>query len=321
MPRSPWSHGVAKCNGALFQPSVVGTFRHMMQPIFRSTVPASARWCAILAACLVFFAITPTSHAARIAPVRSDIAYGPDPSQTLDVYLPATPGPHRLVVFLHGGGWTAGSKGLGGKIAPPIVAAGYALASVEYRKVPQTDPAGATQDAARAIAYLLANAGPLGFDGSSFALLGHSSGAHMVALLGTDASYLKNAGVDPKRLVAVIPMDGVFDVTANLTHYPKEKRFTAFGHDAANWRHLSPAVLLASATLHPRFCALHDDTNSRFIEQATLFEAALRGNGANFETGIAHGLSHGEVAQEFSDPGTPMAPFVLGCLSRALPAK
>jgi hypothetical protein len=49
-----------------------------------------------------------------------------------------------------------------------------------------------------------------------------------------------------------------------------------------------------------------------------LFEAALRRDGVNFESGIAHGLSHGEVAQEFSDPGTPMAPFVLGCLSRSL---
>lgn len=273
---------------------------------------------ALLLACLVFFAAAPGSWARVMQPTRSNIAYGADPLQILDLYLPTTPGPHRLVVFLHGGGWSGGLKGIGAKIAPPLVAAGYAVASVEYRKVPQTDPAGATADAAHAIAYLLSNAGRLGFDGSHFALLGHSSGAHMVALLGTDGSYLKNAGVDPARLAAVIPLDGVFDVTANLTHFPKEKRFAAFGHDPASWKHMSPADLVGTATLHPRICVLHDDTNRRFIEQASLFEAALRRDGVNFESGIAHGLSHGEVAQEFSDPGTPMAPFVLGCLSRSL---
>ncbi|MEJ0046676.1 MAG: alpha/beta hydrolase [Rhodospirillales bacterium] len=241
-----------------------------------------------------------------------------DPLQTLDLFVPSSPGRHRLVVFLHGGGWSAGDKRLGVKIAGPIVNAGYALASVDYRLVPQTDPAGATEDAARAIAYLLANAGKLGIDEQGSRCLAIPPG-HTWWLLGTDASYLKNAGVDPARLAAIIPMDGVFDVTANLTHYPREKPLAAFGRDTVSWKHLSPVELLASSSVHPRICVLHDDTNARFVEQASLFEAALRRAGANFETGVAHGLSHGEVAQTFSDPGTPMAPFVLGCLSRALP--
>ena len=241
--------------------------------------------------------------------------------QTLDVYLPATPGKHPLIVFVHGGSWTGGNKNLGGKIAGPLLAAGYAVASIEYRKVPQTDPAGAVTDVAHGIAYLLDNAKSLGFDGTRFALLGHSAGAQLISLLATDASYLKSANVDPARLAAVIPLDGVFDVTVRLTDYPKEKRFFVFGHDPANWRRYSAAVHLPTATLHPRFCVLHDDTNQQFVEQAALFEAALKKSGAAYETGVAHGLSHGEVAQEFADPGTPMAPFVLGCLSRSLAAR
>jgi arylformamidase len=288
-------------------------------------IGGGARAAAILRVVLVFcVAVCAGAHAgqvARSAPAQSDVAYGPDPSQTLDIYLPATKGPHRLVVFLHGGGWTHGSKGVGARIAPPIVGAGYALASVEYRKEPQTDPAGEAEDAARAVGFLLANAGRLGIDGSRFALVGHSSGAHLVALLGTDASYLKNAKVDPARLAAIIPMDGAFDLTVDLTHNAQEQRFAVFGHDPANWKHMSPADLVGSATLHPHICVLHDDTIPRFVEQASLFEAALRRAGVSFESGIAHGLSHAELVQEFSIPGTPMAPFVLGCLSRAMPTQ
>jgi acetyl esterase/lipase len=274
-----------------------------------------------LCACVLIFAVAPASATPRVDPAKSDIAYGRDPFQILDLYLPTSPGRHRLVVFVHGGGWSGGSKSLGGKIAGPLLAAGYAVASVEYRRVPRTDPAGEAADLAQAVAYLLANAKSLGFDGTSFALIGHSSGAHLVAVLGTDASYLKSAGVDPARLAAVIPLDGVFDVTAFLTHFPKDNQFAAFGHDPANWRHYSADELLPTATLHPHFCILHDDTRQKFIEQASLFEAALHHAGASFESGVAHGLSHGEVAQEFSVPGTPMAPFVVGCLSHALPAQ
>jgi arylformamidase len=253
-------------------------------------------------------------------PAQAAIAYGADPAQTLDLRTPAKPGPHRLVVFLHGGGWTAGTKAVGGRIAPPLLQAGYAVASVEYRKVPQTGPAGALSDAAHAVAYLLAHARQYDLYPDRFALLGHSSGAHMVALLATDPAYLRNAGVDPAHLAAAITLDGVFNVTANLTNYPSEQRFAAFGNDPVTWKHYSPTDLLATSGMHPQFCVLHEDRNQRFVEQAGLFEAALRRANTPFSSTIVHGYKHGQLAQQFADPNTPMAPFVLGCLGHALPA-
>ncbi|MEO6784555.1 MAG: alpha/beta hydrolase, partial [Chthoniobacteraceae bacterium] len=65
--------------------------------------------------------------------VFKDIAYveGGHEQQRLDLYLPANPGPHPLIVYVHGGAWRGGSK----KDMPlgKLIARGFAVASVGYR--------------------------------------------------------------------------------------------------------------------------------------------------------------------------------------------
>ena len=120
--------------------------------------------------------------------VQRNLAYGTDRDQVLDLYHPKGGRPAHLVVYLHGGGWIHGQKGTGRRIAPPLIAHGYAVASIGYRLFPRGKVADAVGDAARAVAYLLANAQRLELDPTNFSLLGHSSGAHIAALLGTDPS-------------------------------------------------------------------------------------------------------------------------------------
>ena len=247
--------------------------------------------------------------------VDRGVAYGTDPAQVLDLYHPASGGAAPLVVFVHGGGWVGGSRRGGRAIAPPLVARGYAVASIGYRLFPQAGPAAAVGDAAQSIAYLLRNAQRFGLDPSGFSLIGHSSGAHMVALLATDPAYLRRAGLDPAHLRAVVTLDGVFDVKANITHYPKRNMDRIFGEDPAAWARVSPVDLVGAMSTHPRFCLVHEDRVPRFIEQERLFEAALSAHGQNVRAVVAPGLSHVQLVKEFSDPSQPMAGFTLGCLA------
>jgi acetyl esterase/lipase len=263
-------------------------------------------------------AMLASRSAAAQPAVDHDVPYGANPAQMLDVYHPATGAPGRLVVFVHGGGWVGGNKAGGRLIAQPLTQAGYVVASLGYRLSPETSPAGSVQDAALGIAYLLHNAARFGIDPDKFAILGHSSGAHMVALLGTDATYLRHAGVDPATLAAVITLDGVFDVEANLTDYPNQTRADVFGNDPAGWKRVSPVALVDGMQTHPHFCLVHEDRSPRFIEQERLFETALKQHGEAVEAITAPGLSHGALVGEFADPGTPMAPFTLACLAEVL---
>ena len=77
---------------------------------------------------------SPTTFGVPDARVVRDITYVPNggPRQRLDLYLPVQAGPPRpLIVWIHGGGWQAGSKDqCPARLFVPL---GYAAASVEYR--------------------------------------------------------------------------------------------------------------------------------------------------------------------------------------------
>ena len=258
-----------------------------------------------------------SAQTARAQAVDAGVQYGTEQAQTLDLYHPAGTGPARLVVFLHGGGWQGGDKKLGRRIAPPLTAAGYAVASLDYTMWPKVAPAGELQSAALGIAYLLHNAARLGLKADKFAVLGHSSGSSMAALLGTDSGYLQRAGVDPAKLAAVVTLDGAFDLKTLLTHYPTSPAGKAFGSDQATWSAFSPVDIMDRMQGHPRFCVVHEDVFPKYVEQAGLLEAALKQHGKPMESETVHGLRHGELATKFPEAGQPMATFVTGCLDRA----
>lgn len=122
-----------------------------------------------------------------------DIRYVPDgdPSQALDIYYPQTPGekPRPLLVWIHGGGWTGGSKA-----APPYLnqlARGYLVASIEYRFSQKAIFPAQIQDCQAAIRWLRANASKYNIDPSRVGVGGASAGGHLSALVATSGG--KNA--------------------------------------------------------------------------------------------------------------------------------
>jgi acetyl esterase/lipase len=119
--------------------------------------------------------------------VERDIEYipGGDKAQTLDLYLPEQPGekPQPLLVWIHGGGWTGGSKS--GCPYVNQVARGYVVASVEYRFSQKAIFPAQAQDCQAAIRWLRANAKKYNIDPEHIGIGGASAGGHLVALLGT----------------------------------------------------------------------------------------------------------------------------------------
>ena len=65
------------------------------------------------------------------------VSYGLDPAQTADVYRAAQPN-SPVVIALHAGGWSSGSKSEMGRTCTTLVVSGFACIAVEYRMVPQS---------------------------------------------------------------------------------------------------------------------------------------------------------------------------------------
>ncbi len=104
-----------------------------------------------------------------------------------DVVVPNDPGPHPLVVLVHGGAWRRGRRADMNGTMRALAERGYAAATVDYRlaAAPRTTFPGPISDVRCAVRTLRAHASELGIDPRRFAAVGFSAGAHLAALLAT----------------------------------------------------------------------------------------------------------------------------------------
>ncbi|MFN0135014.1 MAG: alpha/beta hydrolase fold domain-containing protein, partial [Phycisphaerae bacterium] len=144
--------------------------------------------------CLLSIALLATSFATA-QPTFSGLTYATLGGQPLllDLYLPASAQPpYPVVVWIHGGGWSGGSR-LPAANAGPLTQAGFAVASIDYRLTSQAGQFGALpvtfpaqiHDVKAAVRWLRANASQFDLDRSRFGSWGSSAGGHLSALLGT----------------------------------------------------------------------------------------------------------------------------------------
>ena len=214
------------------------------------------------------------------------LSYGPDPLQTIDVWTTAAVEP-RLMVFVHGGGWSRGDKDTmrGSAKLEHWEYEADAAASVNYRLVPDATVEQQAEDIASALALLKSRAGSLYFDPRKIVLVGHSAGAHLVALLGTDETYLRRAGLSFADIAGVVLLDGAaYDVPVQLEKGPgiMQRRYReAFGADTARQARLSPARQAAAPNARS-FLILHVQRPDG-VAQSKALAAALRKAGTQVE--------------------------------------
>lgn len=165
-------------------------------------------------------------------------AYGGDPAQAIDVYIPKGARNAPVLVMVHGGAWKIGDKGNVGSVENKLKAwlpKGYIFVSVNYRLLPKADAYEQAQDVAAALRHVQAQAAGWGGDAQRIVLMGHSAGAHLVALLSA------------KPDLVGVPWAGtvVLDSAAVNVARIMEKRHPrfydeAFGADPAGWSKASP---------------------------------------------------------------------------------
>ena len=252
--------------------------------------------------------------AAAVKPV--EMSYGRDPLQKLDYWRPTAAG-SPLVVFVHGGGWKRGDKNnaTGPEKPGHYLAQGYGFASINYRLVPAVTVEQQAQDVASALAFLIRQAESLGFDATRVVLMGHSAGAHLSALVGTDMQYLKKAELSPKSLRGVIPLDGAcYDVPRQIAEggdFMQDTYSEAFGSEKERQLALSPTHH-AAAPNAPAFLILHVQRADGTAQSKALGEALQKaGTSAEVRGCEGRGLQgHTEINRRLGDPAYPATPVV-----------
>ena len=237
--------------------------------------------------------------------VRRDIAYasidGVDAERlSLDLYLPGPdhPRPARaaIVLYLHGGGWMAGSKARSFLQPLVFVPEGFVFASANYRLRPEATVAEMAQSAAHAVGWLARHAGEFGGDPHRIFLIGHSAGAHLVSLLGTNAAFLENAGVPPASVRGVISLDtAVYDLPGLLAGTAGQIHRTVFGADRELQEEVSPWHHVRYGEPRRAFLIFYSDGRPEGPTQAIPFGQRLRDAGHLATVVEAVGHDHGQV--------------------------
>jgi acetyl esterase/lipase len=181
--------------------------------------------------------------------VSTDLAYGDHAAQRLDVYRPAGRPTGPVLVIVHGGGWQRGDKAAGPVIGHKVAhwgARGWLIVSVGYRLWPEVTPREQAGDVARALAHVQRHAAAWGGDAARIALMGHSAGGHLAALVAADAALAAGQGAGAWPATVVVDT-AALDVPALMQgrHLPQHDQ--VFGGDAADWPASSPVHCLGTA--------------------------------------------------------------------------
>ncbi len=200
------------------------------------------------------------------ATITRDIQYTTNPDararlNQLDVYTPGTPGPLPVLVFIHGGSWRFGDKKMVGDKPEAFTAAGYVFVSINYRLSPEVQHPAHAQDCGKAVAWVYKNIAQYGGDPKRIYVMGHSSGAHLAALISTDETYLKEGGCDLSAIRATIVLDGggynIPEMVNSGELFAKGRYEKAFGKSKETWLNASPVTHVAKGKKIPPFLLVH----------------------------------------------------------------
>ncbi len=213
-------------------------------------------------------------------------AYGPDPRQKLDIYVPDTlKGPAPVLLFFYGGAWQSGKRGDYFAFGQAFASQGIITVVADYRLYPQVTYPAFVEDGAAALAHLRTTIARHGGDPARIFVSGHSAGGFNAVMLASEPAFLKAVGGELSWIRGVIGIAGPYDFLPL-----RQSDYIAIFHGANNRdampvTHVTgkrPPMLLAWGSA--------DFTVGRVnIER---MEAALKKHGSPVEAKIYPGVSH-----------------------------
>ncbi|GAA4941271.1 acetyl esterase/lipase [Actinomycetospora succinea] len=194
----------------------------------------------------------------------------------LDLYRPAGPGPHPVVVWVHGGSWVRGERDDRTALNRWLADRGYAVVSVEYR-LPPPGPVGEGQrhDVAAAAAWAATHAAEEHLDPDRIVLAGQSAGATLA--LSTTAGILAGelSAPRPRAVVAYYPATDLRIVDRSLQDAVLGGRATERPAETA----AASPVDLVRPDLPPTLLVLGSADHFVYPDRVHAYDGALRAAG------------------------------------------
>ena len=225
----------------------------------------------------------------------SDLAYGPEARQKLDVYLPTqaradkqlSAGGAPMVVFFYGGSWSSGERADYRFVGEALASQGIVVMVADYRLSPEVRYPVFVQDSALAMRWALENAEKYGANPTRVFAMGHSAGAYNAAMLALDKRWLGAVGLNPDKLAGWIGLAGPYDFL------PIGDRKTQVAFEWPNTPASSQPMFHASSASPPALLIAPTDDSVVSTQRSTVSMARrLKSSGVRVESELYDSVGH-----------------------------
>ncbi|MAW62231.1 MAG: hypothetical protein CMJ94_15550 [Planctomycetes bacterium] len=241
---------------------------------------------------------------------------------TLDLATPGGEGPHPVLVMIHGGGWRLGDKAnrsMWKDKLPYFREEGWVYITINYRLtngegVPP-HPAH-VEDVAAALAWVHDHVAEYGGDPDRLFIMGHSAGAHLAALVATDARRLAKYEKPLSMLKGVVCLDTAgYDIAkylgTDLAGRTARAIYTnAFGFEEEGWKDASPQHFVRPGAGIPPMLIFHTKERREVAHLSQAFVAALRQAKVPAAAIYAADKNHGGINACIGQEGDPYTALI-----------
>lgn len=239
-------------------------------------------------------------------------------AQKMDLHIPDTGKKYPLLVYVHGGGWYAGSKesAVATDYISEVARLGYVVASINYRLVPDHTFPAQVEDTKCAIRFLRAHAADYKIDSTHVGILGESAGGYLAAFVGTtgDSKTFKTGEYTEQSdtVQAVVDLFGpttFVNTSARASSAALARNFLGSANPAT-----ASATTYASKN-DPPFLIIHGDADTTVpLDQSQSLQSKLLQTGAKAELIVVQNAGHGLIVHG-NQPLSPNLGSVRGSIT------
>lgn len=226
----------------------------------------------------------------------SNISYGGQGSQNLDIYSPSDSSTHPIVIMVHGGGWYQGDKRQVSSEAQSLASSGFIVFNINYRLATSTTAGYPMEvdDVKQAVNWVADHAALYHGDAQNINLIGGSAGANLVDLVGEQLNTNK-----PNTIKRVVSLSAPTDLVRLINQQggdpkpPDIHYYLGCSKDCSS----SPLANQASPDMHadnncPAFLILNSDNELVPVDQAKRLNDALVSANCTVTMQILSGTNH-----------------------------
>jgi acetyl esterase/lipase len=243
-----------------------------------------------------------------------------DPRHRLDVYYPDNTGAAKdVMVFIHGGSWSQGHKGMYKRLGEILAEKGIVCAIINYRLAPEVMFSEMALDCASAVKWVYDTIVHYGGDRERIFLMGHSAGGHLCALITLNNEFFAKLKFD--NPVKGCILNDAFGLNIHTLLHEHQTPYNyllhkVFTDDPNEWERGSPSNFIDGSRVP--FLVLAGERTYPFIMLDNgMFAEKMEKAGRQLQWDVIKGKSHYQMIAQMDDPDNPVYSSILDFMKSA----